>query len=135
MKTKLLSILTVTLVFAAGSAYGQTLKADIPFNFNVGKKVFPAGIYYVIPGNHGQTLTLRNVETRGEALVGNTLVDRNRPAEKSELVFNKYGNVYFLSRVFAKGETVAYAMQATRSEVEMAGARPPLDVDVVAQSH
>ena len=55
------------VVLAAGSASAQTLKADIPFTFQVGDAVMAPGTYHVtISQNAGERhLVWRNADTNG----------------------------------------------------------------------
>lgn len=72
------SILSTTLIAAASvslsvsAAYGQEkLQASIPFEFTVGKRTLPEGIYVVsrAGGNFGRMLQIRSVESRTGILV------------------------------------------------------------------
>lgn len=61
----ILTALFLALVSFAGSAYAQssqTIKAHIPFEFNVGDKTFPAGDYSIVQPleNHRTIMVLKN---------------------------------------------------------------------------
>jgi hypothetical protein len=56
--------LTFVLALAAGQAWAQTAKVDVPFSFMVAKKEMPAGQYEVrIEGNEMKRLVVRNLAT------------------------------------------------------------------------
>ena len=56
-------------VLAAASAPAQTLKADIPFTFHVGRAVMTPGTYEVVNASGtAKFVRLRNVETKNSVL-------------------------------------------------------------------
>ena len=71
MKHLTISItMAAAVVLAAGSASAQTLKAEIPFTFQVGDAVMSPGTYNVsLPQNSASRhLVLRNAETKASVL-------------------------------------------------------------------
>jgi hypothetical protein len=94
-----LALLTVASVATCTSAIGQqpAIKANIPFNFTVGNTCMPAG-EYTISSPQRQVIQLRNDDLAKTA----TIVSSHSSYESSsgsELVFDKYGDRYFLHRV------------------------------------
>ena len=65
------------VVFAAGSASAQTLKADIPFTFEVGDAVMAPGTYFVIAAQNAGSrhLVFRNADTKASALAQYSMGD------------------------------------------------------------
>ena len=119
------SVVVLVTMAAATKTQAQTnqFTADIPFDFNVGREQFPAGEYTVRclnPSSDVKVLQLR--KTDGETSVmlhTNSIVGRiNR---KSRLVFNRYGNQYFLSQAWLVSESLG--MQAVKSRQEKATAK------------
>lgn len=108
MKKKLYStfaMLSLALLMAVVSVQAQTggnLEVNVPFEFQLGGKTLPAGEYRV------KRLTQTSVLVRsadGErSVIAQTpraiTVDRNEKATQEKLVFNQYGNQYFLSQVW-----------------------------------
>ena len=89
MKSTLNSLLTIAAGFAlsAAAAYGQELKANIPFSFQTASGVQPAGEYQISKvTTDGAVMKLRNMETGRTAMTG-----MGRPATdaaaKPQLVF------------------------------------------------
>jgi hypothetical protein len=114
-------ILLVTVAFASALASvsaqtpGHNITANIPFEFNVGDKTLPAGQYSVARINSdGTQLRISNRED-GASRLTQTVQD-NEPKEQSVLVFNRYGDRYFLSQVWLTGERVGREMLKSRSE-------------------
>lgn len=51
--TNVSSLMVVFLVFAGAACAQQAIKANVPFEFSVGKQTFPAGEYRVTPMGAG----------------------------------------------------------------------------------
>ena len=90
----------VTLAAANGLvAQEAALKANIPFNFTVGDKSMPAG-EYTISSPQSHVVQIRSVDGRNvESVIA--LRSFNESAAGSELIFNKYGQYYFLDKVLS----------------------------------
>ncbi|MCC6369097.1 MAG: hypothetical protein IT165_36710 [Bryobacterales bacterium] len=121
MFTKLLFTLATALV--ATTAYAQKATADIPFPFSVGKTVLPAGSYTfdtdVAPG----VLRIRSHDWKNAVIVITNGVDPARNRDAAKVVFNQYGNTFFLSRVLYQGAGGRELMKSPR-EKEIAAATP-----------
>jgi hypothetical protein len=85
------AVAMLVAAIAAGQCYAQhtSLKADIPFAFQVGNKPMPAGEYWIQRAND---------QDRGLALT--LAVDAKDGKSDPVLVFHKYGNSYFLSEIW-----------------------------------
>jgi hypothetical protein len=113
----------IMLLTVAGlsSAKAQTsgahlITANIPFVFNVGEKSFPAGEYTVAYTN---TASDRKVlQLRGKA--GSILVQTNsvigQNHEEAKLVFNRYGDRYYLSQAWLAADNTGMQVRKSRSE-------------------
>ncbi len=78
-------------------AQGVVLKADIPFGFTVGDTYMPAG-QYIISSPYAGIVRVAN-ETKNVAATVSDIHDFNDPGRGSKLVFEKYGERYFLHHV------------------------------------
>jgi hypothetical protein len=111
-KQHLISLL-IAMVFAAimhpSQAQAQivgSMEADIPFQFHAGDAKLPAG-KYVIRMLGDSDLTLVEISKQDgsvAALIQVHSAEANSTPRKSELIFNKYGNRYFLDKLFDEGE-------------------------------
>ena len=137
----LLALSLVVSILAVASASAKSadgLRAQIPFDFNVGDKMIPAGVYAIDAMNADESV-LHIRATRGDesavALTRSTRAKTN--AESSpRLVFHKYGDQYFLSAVWGAGETGRALSESKRErnlrkELEVAG-NARMEVVVVA---
>jgi hypothetical protein len=125
MKRQAFSLISLlSLLLVAGSAIAQTVhvRANIPFNFAVGNRTFPSGTYDVrtIDYLNGKTLLLQARDGNASMMVGSNAAANLEPADKTKLVFNQYGNRYFLSQIWVAGETRGHQLLKTNREKEMA---------------
>jgi hypothetical protein len=105
--------LFMALVFAAmiypNPAHAQlvgSMEADIPFQFHAGDTKLPAG-KYVIRMLDDSDLTIMEISKPDGSVAALFQVhsaEANSAPRKSELIFNKYGNRYFLYKLFDEGE-------------------------------
>ena len=117
--TMFLLLVTLSLVTAVVSAQAQGSRseyADIPFDFKAGDKELPAGRYQVSQSTSGEAVTVRGVENSISVVkMTNHLVQLD-PAKTSKLVFNRYGNQYFLSEVWIAGRSTGQQIRKTNAE-------------------
>lgn len=89
------ALLTLASVATCTGAIAQQLKANIPFDFTVGNTWMPAGEYTI-------TEPIRQVlQVRGGGHVASIVSaeSHNESNSGSQLVFDKYGDQYFLHEV------------------------------------
>jgi type V secretory pathway adhesin AidA len=125
MKRQAFSLVSLlTLLLVAGSAIAQTVhvRGNIPFNFAVGSKTFPAGTYDIgsIDSGAGKILVLQARDSNTSMMLNSNAAENLEPADKTMLGFNQYGNRYFLSQIWVAGETRGHQLPKTSREKEMA---------------
>jgi hypothetical protein len=124
MKRQAYSLISLlSLLLMAGSAIAQTVqvRANIPFNFAVGNKTFPAGTYDLgTISDDTKMLQLRARDGDSSMIVGSNAAENLKPADKTKLVFNQYGDRYFLSQLWIAGETRGRQLPKTSREKEVA---------------
>src|SRR5580704_8318343 len=102
----------------AASLHAQTinLQATIPFDFRIGNTAFPSGEYSV--RNSGGVLSV--MQTTGDHKAGVFLtVGEDHPATSTSpgtLQFSRYGDAYYLSKVWTPESSVARALPKTPRE-------------------
>ena len=125
MKKKVFSVALMcglVAVVAAASVYAQlpgtTLRASIPFDFSVRGKVMPAGEYQIRRVQDGPDVLIISSmnDPHVRAIFETEPIETREPSSKSEFVFNRYGDTYFLSEVFAGGESTGRELPASRQE-------------------
>ena len=121
----LLLSLFIALVFAltiyptkAQAQIIDQLDVNIPFQFHAGNAKFPAGKYVVqVLDDSDQTvMEIRSANDSTSALLEVRETRANATPAKSELIFNKYGNRYFLSELFDEGNSTGSKVAESRYE-------------------
>ncbi len=126
MKKQALTVLSigsllVMLAVAPLHAISSTFTANIPFDFMVGNKTLPAGSYKVGHPNIMGTLVIQSVDHRGSAFFLAHFVSAKSGQDNSaKLIFNRYGDQYFLSQVWSGEETDGRGLIKSRREREVA---------------
>jgi hypothetical protein len=107
----LLSLL-IALVFALTiyptKAHAQIigdLEVNIPFQFHAGNTKLPAGKYriHMLDDSDLTIMEISSADGSTSALFQVQEAEANTTPAKSELIFNKYGNRYFLAKLFDEG--------------------------------
>ena len=99
---KLTVIMALALAFAA-SAQAQSAQNfktfSVPFSFNVGSKVLPAGQYKITADN--QVIRVQKTDGKANAVVlSQRTPGTSHTANEPKLTFRRYGNEYYLSQVW-----------------------------------
>jgi hypothetical protein len=98
-----LAILGLFFVLAIASVQAQTpgkVEVKIPFDFAAGKATLKAGPYSINPAA-GSGILFRSADGKTTALVSAPLSIGSRDFKGgARLVFNKYGDRYFLSQIW-----------------------------------
>ena len=111
------SLLASSLVALAHPISGR-IKADIPFDFVVGKAKLSAGQYEIQRGTSNSSLKLTC--NRSSVMVLSYNGSTSGTPQHAKLVFHKYGDQYFLAQVWDEGSTTADDLMATKAEREAA---------------
>lgn len=100
------SLLLSAATAATPAAFGFKIKADIPFDFMVGKKKMTKGEYTIESANDNGLILIRKAKS-GKGINILTVKDKHTDKHKSKLVFRRYDDQYFLARIWdGSGETV-----------------------------
>src|SRR5215475_8763287 len=140
--TKVFVLLSLLLPISAIYVYaqGQTLirKVKIPFDFWVGAKNLPAGVYNVTRVNQEKIMLRLSSEDGGEATHVITIPVQAKESPKSgKLIFRRYGETYFLSQIWESDDIQGRQLLKSRTErsverdLAQRGERPSI-VDIVA---
>jgi hypothetical protein len=84
-----------------------TMEADIPFQFHAGNTKLPAGKYFIrmMDDSNLTLIEIGRPDGSVAVLLQVRQADANSVPPKSELVFNRYGDQYFLEKLFDEGES------------------------------
>jgi hypothetical protein len=115
LRTSLLACtLGAVAMVSTSQAFAQSseMRVNVPFAFHNGSQIMPAGIYKV--SIESQHLILLRGYSKSAYMTANP--ESGRAAAKGRLVFQRYGNEYFLREVWpAQSDT---GVKCTKSKLE-----------------
>lgn len=121
---KVLVLSSLFVVMAGLIVYAEVeprVIANIPFAFIVGKKTLPAGDYTIDrpDSNDPNVLLIRNANNHVALFTNAESVQSRQMPNRSELVFNRIGDKYFLSKVWVSGDDIGCEIPKPRAEREL----------------
>ena len=126
MKKQSFKLFALGLVFGLFAILGtavsaqaqQVLQFDIPFDFYAGSEKFAAGKYEIKKVN-SSVYVLRNAgEKDGMLITTSGDAEQNREAKLEQIVFNRYGETYFLRKIYAKRMASGHEVAESKFERE-----------------
>jgi len=99
--------------------FGSALRVNVPSEFVVEDKVFPAGEYSIFqtPSTTDSSTNLILRGRNGRSMIMNTMIARsNEAAMSTHLVFDVIDGTHFLSKIWLKGEITANEIPKSRFE-------------------
>jgi hypothetical protein len=116
MTNKSFATLGTLALLTAASAFGQQIvTADIPFQFSFANMDMPAG-HYQVTSTHGMVRVADYAAQKNFVALSSNIGGGAQPTEP-RLVFDKYGDKYFLAEVWPSSDT-AYGVAVTKSRTE-----------------
>jgi hypothetical protein len=123
-----MGLLAVMMIIAASvSANAQTLQyrltANIPFDFSAAGEKLPAGKYWI---KRAQTsdgdlvVQISSVDGQSNITRLTIPVSAKQPVKTGMLVFNRYGDEYFLSEIWPAGGATGRELHKSRAERDLA---------------
>ena len=125
----------VLALLTAASAFGQQkARFDVPFEFRFLDTVMPAGQYDVkVAGNAGNMLSLECYANRAHAhTMTYGISGSGNVPDEPRLVFNKYGDTYFLSEVWTTEQSQGAGLSKSKAEREVARTIPTVERVILA---
>ena len=123
MKTvcRITGMLALALLAAQIGRAQEPVLANIPFAFTAGNMTLPAGEYRVEKvQNSSPALLIRRTDGSAYMIVMTSAVQVNAPQKQTKLIFHHYANGYFLSQVWAEGNTRGRELPKSAKEKEQA---------------
>jgi hypothetical protein len=116
-----LGMLGLLWVCTLATAQAQSMRFNIPFDFVAAGTTFPAGDYRVAKSYPNQsTVSLTGEKGGPNAICLTNSLQSLHVSETGKLIFNRYGNQYFLSQVWAPGAQIGQRLPASKAEREIA---------------
>jgi hypothetical protein len=102
----------------------RDLEVTIPFQFHAGDAKLPAGTYVIhtLDNSNLTIMEISNEDGSTSALFEVRDAETNPAPAKSELIFNKYGNRYFLAKVFDESNPNGSSVNESRYEQRISNA-------------
>ena len=118
-------VVVLSMAVAMVSARVQAsfpLGVNIPFDFVVGKQTLPAGEYRIerLFSDKLDALLIRSTDGRASTIMMTMAVLANDWQSESKLVFNRYGDQYFLSQIWTAGNKSGRELYKSPREAELA---------------
>jgi hypothetical protein len=113
--------LALALITAANA---QTMRASVPFGFQAGGKILPAGVYNVALSHGSHRIVLSQLNGyAGCTLPIKTYAGPATPGD-GKLIFSQYGDSYFLTHVDVSGTDSGVDLFTSHAERELAKTQP-----------
>jgi hypothetical protein len=117
---RVLIALTLFAVLMVPATQAQSIwKAEIPFDFAVGNKWLPAGEYQVERRSQ-RVMLIQSTDASSSALAMTIEVHAGKTSDVTKLVFNRYGDQYFLSKIWTRSSDTGRELTKSRLEREVA---------------
>ena len=96
------TMFSLLLVPLAHAQVSEGLLGNIPFQFQIGETVIPAGNYVVTRTSNSQSiLSVRSLDRKTAAIMFAASPElTTKSAQSTRLVFHRYGSTYFLTQVW-----------------------------------
>ena len=121
MQNRRLVLLGAMLALVTGLQAGSVvLTANIPFEFTVGKDVLPAGEYRITRILNGANwLAISNQDGKRTNTFTSPVFGSGAGSQRASLVFNRFGDQYFLHKVLSDVTGVVAEVPASPKEKEL----------------
>lgn len=130
-----LSVATLAVVLAAPlPAQEFRVTATVPFEFMVSGRTLPAGDYMVqrAGSSAASAIQISGANVSVVALVHSAGASQNEKTGQAILIFNRYGDQYFLSHISDGYRDTGVRLPTSRSEKELAKTASLLKFETVA---
>jgi hypothetical protein len=128
-----LFVLAAILLVPAARAQQKPVKADVPFDFVVGNRAYPAGEYTLRAAlNDSGVVRIENINEVPAAFTQSNPCSKTMPSRETKLVFHRMGGHYFLYQVWIEGYVTGREFPKGRIEVELAQNHEKPEVVIVA---
>ena len=114
----LMALTLFALLMVPATQAQSTFRAEIPFDFVVANKRLPAGEYQVKPATE-KAMLIQSKDASSSALAMTIGVD-GKTSDAGKLVFNRYGDQYFLSKIWLPSSDSGRELTKCRLEREVA---------------
>jgi len=120
MTTKILATFVLGALLGVIPALAQRpLEFNVPFDFSIGAQSWSAG-KYVVTFPHQSVLLIRTRDHKKGTFVMTNAAQSSTSSEPSRLVFNRYGEKHFLSKIWMPYSNDGRVLNKSKTETEIA---------------
>jgi len=128
-----LFVLAILFLATATRAQQNAVKADVPFDFAVGDRAYPAGEYTLKSALHDAgIIRLDNTQQPIAGFIPSNSCENGAPSKETKLVFHRVGSRYFLYQIWIAGNLTGHQFPKGRAEVEYARNQDKPELVIVA---
>ncbi|HXE33202.1 MAG TPA: hypothetical protein VN087_04755 [Verrucomicrobiae bacterium] len=125
MKTRALvmaGVMALTIFATTRVAQAQqSMVVNVPYDFVAGNKTLPAGEYTVkVSTPTNSVILVSRKDSTTSAFINTNPAVSSTPQAESKLIFNRYGDRYFLSQVWQQGYAQGRQLLKSPREKELA---------------
>jgi hypothetical protein len=136
VKNSLLALAMSAALLMSAAAHTQTtqLKVTVPFEFIAGDTVLPAGDYDVqsVDTWGGKALSIHNMTSNAGTLLLSNSCQLAKTSDSNKLVFYRYGQRYFLAKVWTANTNIGREMPLNQRQRELAKNQQKSEVVLMA---
>jgi hypothetical protein len=108
------------LASAQKMASNARIVSDVPFGFTVSNRAVPAGEWTVQTATlDANTLSIRNSDAKVSLFSNSSQSEGKQASANYTLVFNRYGDRYFLAGIKLEGSKITYHLAPSKVEAEL----------------
>lgn len=129
------TLITICLLLTAVTLFAQSenrslMKVNIPFSFSADNHTLPAGEYFVKTVTPERTIALVSADGKHATIINDLPNYASEPSPNNRLVFNRYGDQYFLTQLWCRGDNVERSPMVSKrhAEVALSGGLPDTKV-------
>ncbi len=124
---------TALLLAASTQAQQYGAKADIPFDFVVGDRVYPAGQYILKEtSNLNTVLRISNTQDTSSRFTPTNICSLSHPSQETKLVFHRMGDTLYLYQLWIAGSDSGREFPKGRAEILLSKNHQQEDTVIVA---
>lgn len=111
---------TTALTTHAYGQTGKTVRTNVKFDFQIGDRIFPAGEYQIesISRHPDIVLQIRSLRDANKTELIVTHPSNAARTQTPKLIFQKYGESYFLTEIFLDSGQWGYSIRPSRHQRE-----------------
>ena len=113
-----IALCALASLVTAGSAVAQgpAVKATVPFDFAVGNSHLPAGTYTISSADPRSSTGLMIRSDSGKISVLTTAIADGKQSKTGKLVFDKYGDKYFMREILCSNADMNLELPVSKTE-------------------